>query len=364
MRIVIDARESGTSTGRYVDKLIEYLHGLKPAYDITVLTKPGRLEYMRVLAPNFKHAASSAREFTFSEQTKLPQQLRSLRPDLVHFGMTQQPLLYFGPSITTVHDLTTIRFNNPAKNFLAFKFKQLIYRLVIVWAAHKSKAIIAPSNFVRNDLANFASVKQSKIHVTYEAADKIKEPAETVPKLKPSGFLFYVGRATPHKNLVRLVEAFEIVLKTQPELKLVLAGRTDKNYKTLQNLVKRKNLTSQVIFTGKVSEGGLRWLYENCLAYVYPSLSEGFGLPALEAMVHGAPLTCSNLTSLPEICGPAALFFDPTDVNDMATKINKIAASSSLREELVDAGYKQAAKYSWAKMAAQTLAIYEQALKP
>jgi len=363
MKIIIDARESGTSTGRYIDKLVEYLHKLKPDFEVVILTKPARLDFIKKIAPTFKVVGSDFKEFSFAEQLSFARQLYKLRADLVHFNAPQQPVLYFGRSVTTVHDLTTARFNNPSKNWLIFKLKQLVYRFVVWWVAHKSKRLIAISSYTKNDLAHFARVKQGKISVTHEAADKITEPVEPIPKLAGKAFVMYVGRPTPHKNLERLVAAMEEVKKSHPEILLVLAGKTDKNYKKLEEFTDRKNLTSQVIFTGFVTEGELRWLYENALAYVFPSLSEGFGLPALEAMAHSLPVVSSNATALPEIYKDAAVYFDPLDSNDMAEKIIKVASDPALRKDLIQKGLRVSASYSWQHMAEQTLKIYKDALK-
>jgi glycosyltransferase involved in cell wall biosynthesis len=361
-KILIDARESGTSTGRYIDKLLENLHALKSGDNFTVLTKKHRIEAVKKIAPSFEVVESNYKEFTFSEQFRYVWQLYGIKNDLVHFGMAHQPVLYFGDCVTTVHDLTTARFRNPAKNFLVFKFKQLVYKLVIKRAAKKSKHIIVPSEYVKKDLTSSTGIDPSKISVTYEAADKIRVSAEPIPKLKSANFLLYVGRPFPHKNLWRLIEAFELLKQTHPNLKLVLAGKKDLQYERHEKKVIKKGING-VIFTGFVSEGNLRWLYENCQAYVFPSLSEGFGLPALEAMAHGAPVVSSNATCLPEIYGQAAYYFDPLDVADMATKINDVLSEDKLRSKLVAVGQKQAAKYSWERMAKQTIDIYQRALK-
>jgi glycosyltransferase involved in cell wall biosynthesis len=159
MKIAIDARESGTSTGRYIDKLVEYLHKLQPKHQIVVLTKKHRVDYLRSIAPNFEVVRSDFKEFTFSEQFGFWKQLKKLSPDLVHFGQTQQPILYRGKVVTTVHDLTTARFRNPAKNLLIFKFKQWVYRGVIWLVAHKSARIITASRYVKKDIAQFAHIK-------------------------------------------------------------------------------------------------------------------------------------------------------------------------------------------------------------
>jgi glycosyltransferase involved in cell wall biosynthesis len=172
----------------------------------------------------------------------------------------------------------------------------------------------------------------------------------------------YVGRATPHKNLKRLIEAFEILKPKYPELMLVFAGKFDANYHWLEALASHKRLADSVVFTDFVSEGQLRWLYEHTAAYVFPSLSEGFGLPGIEAMAQGAPVVAAKATSLPEIYGPAAEYFDPKITFDMAQKISRVISDTELRGQLIKTGRAQAAKYSWQTTAKQTLEIYKKAL--
>jgi glycosyltransferase involved in cell wall biosynthesis len=172
----------------------------------------------------------------------------------------------------------------------------------------------------------------------------------------------YVGRPQPHKNLGRLIEAYAQLKQSNPDLKLVLAGKKDALYRQHERAVKRQGITG-VVFTGFVSEGQLRWLYEHTAAYVFPSLSEGFGLPPLEAMMHGAPVVSSNATCLPEVNGDAAVYFDPLDVANMAGQIAKVLGSEKLRHDLIAKGRKQAAQYSWRRMAEQTLDVYERVLE-
>ncbi|HVV25574.1 MAG TPA: glycosyltransferase family 1 protein [Candidatus Saccharimonadales bacterium] len=360
-KIVIDARESGTSTGRYVDKLIEYLAKLQPAFEIVVLTKSHRLAALRELAPAFDIQAADFKEFTFAEQLGLKKRLNQLRPDLVHFSMTQQPIWYHHKKLTTIHDLTTARFHNPDKHVLTFFIKQLVYRHVIKSAARKSRVVFTPTEFVKDDVVKFTGVSPDKVMVTYEAADAISDKAEVVPGLVSKRFLLYVGRPTPHKNLERLIDAFRTLRQQHPELYLVLAGKKDRNYERIEDMV-RTSAIKGVYFTDFVSEGRLRWLYEHCAAYVFPSLSEGFGLPGLEAMAHGAPVVSSNATCLPEVYGQAARYFDPTDTVSLADAINEVLSDKNLRRELTENGRKQVKKYSWRRMAEQTLAAYEKML--
>ena len=361
-KIVIDARESGTSTGRYTDKLIEYLHNLKPKHEIVLLAKKHRFEYLGAVAPTFKLVETPYKEFTFGEQLGFMQQIKRQHADLVHFPMVQQPAFYRGRVVTTMQDLTGIRFRNPIKNPIVFWVKLPVYKWLNKHAAKKSTLLITPTQFVKDDVAEYTHVDPAKITVTLEAADRIPEAPESVDELKGKTFMMYLGRPTPHKNLGRLIEAFRLLQKDRPELYLALVGKTDGNYQLHEKYVREQGITN-VVFTGFVSEGQRRWMFENCAVYAFPSLSEGFGLPGLEAMMHGAPVASSNATCLPEVHGNAAHYFDPLNVTDMAAKIGEVIDDEGLRQELIKKGRKQAAKFSWKRMAEQTLAVYEQALK-
>lgn len=362
-KIAIDAREINTSTGRYISKLLEYLQKIDYENRYLVLLRPADMDKWEPNNPNFAKVACPYKEFTFSEQIGLRKQLKELKPDLVHFGMVQQPILYRGKAVTTMHDLTTVRFRNPAKNPVIFWIKQQVYKFVNWYVPKKNKFIITPSEFTKKDVASFAHVNPDKIIVTHEAADEINEPAEPIKSLQSKPFIFYVGRPQPHKNLARLIEAFAIIKKTHPDLRLVLAGRKDKVYDSYIKDATRLGVADSVIFTGYVTDGQLKWLYRGCKAYVFPSLSEGFGLPGLEAMIHRAPVASSTATCLPEIYGDAAWYFNPYDVHDMARSIKEVLENTELCNKLIRSGREQAAKYSWQKMAEQTLQVYEQALK-
>lgn len=362
MKIVIDARELRTSTGRYIERLLHYLQQLDTKHSFIVLLKPKDMDGWNPTSRRFTKVACPYKEFSFwGEQIGLWKQLHGLKPDLVHFGMVQQPLLYRGKVVTTFHDLTTARFRNPAKNWLVFTFKRWVYKWVNKFAAFKSRAIITPTEFTKDDVAKFTRTNSRKFTVTYEAADRIKEDPEPIEELVGSRFMFYVGRPQPHKNLNRLIEAFAVAKQTHPDLKLVLVGKTDALYKRLQRRARAKHIPD-VLFTGFVSEGQLRWLYKHAAVYAFPSLSEGFGLPGLEAMAHGCPVVSSNATCLPEVYGDAAEYFDPRDTWDMARAITDVVGDEKLRSELITKGRTQAAKYSWERMAKQTLAVYEEVL--
>lgn len=361
MRIIIDARELRTSTGRYIERLLHYLQQIDNDNDYIVLLYPKDIEGWQPTNPRFLKVACPHKEFTFSEQVGMLRQLKQLNADLVHFGMIQQPVLYHGKTVTTMMDLTTARFRNPSKNAVGFWLKQQLYKWGIRWVAHKSQHIITISNYVKADLAQFAHVNPDKITTTHLAADPIIIEPEVVSGLEDSSFVLYVGRPQPHKNLERLVQAFVISQARHPDLRLVLVGKTDDNYRRLQAWSESRGIKN-IAFTGFVSEGQLRWLYEHARVYVFPSLSEGFGLPGLEAMQYGLPVASSNATCLPEVYKNAALYFDPLDINDMAEKIQIILDDPKVAEELAAEALKLVKTYSWHRTAEQTLKIYKDIL--
>lgn len=362
-KIVIDARELRTSTGRYVERLLHYLQEVDTdlSHRYIVLLKPKDMEDWKPYSKRFSKIACRYKEFGMAEQILFLWQLMRLKPDLVHFPMVQQPILYQGKVVTSMLDLTTLRFRNPTKNPIIHSLKRWVYRWVNFIAARKSKAIITLSEYVKDDVAKSMSTNSRKIHVTYAAGNSLNESSKPIKELKGKQFIMYVGRPFPHKNLSRLVEAFSIIKHDLPELHLVLAGKEDIFFRQLKRKIEQHGMPD-VHFTGRISDGQLKWLYENTAAYIFPSLSEGFGLPGLEAMAHGAPVVSSDATSLPEIYGDAAYYFDPHDVDAMAKAIKAVLTRPDLRKKLLKEGRKQVKKFSWKRMAEQTLAVYRDVL--
>jgi glycosyltransferase involved in cell wall biosynthesis len=361
-KVLIDARELRTSTGRYVERMLHYLQQVDLENDYIILLTPKDIDGWLPNNPRFTKVATKYKEFTFGEQLGLLRQIRKLKPDLVHFPMVQQPVLYRGRTVTTLQDLTTCRFRNPSKNLIVFSIKQQIYKAINWYIPRKATEIITPSEFVKRDIIRFAHLpNDKKFTVTYESSDFIDETPAPLPDLTNKKFIMYVGRPLPHKNLERLIDTFALLRQRHPDLHLVLVGKEDALYRRHKQYVGRQGIKG-ITFTGFVSEASLRWLYENTLAYIFPSLSEGFGLPPLEAMRHGAPVAASDATCIPEVLGDAAHYFNPLNIQDMATKIAEVIDNEALRKNLIEAGAAQAQKYSWQRMAEQTLAVYKKAL--
>lgn len=360
MHIVIDARSRTSSTGKYVDRLIEHIQKIDHENRYTILISSE--DKWRPLAENFSALPCPFPQFSVNplDQFKFAGQLYSLKPDLVHFSMTQQPLLYFGKIVTTTHDLTMLRFTRAGKHNIVFhKFRMMLYRFMFWWSHRKSKAIIVPSKYVAEDLAKLQPFTKKKISVTYESSEPPISAKPTPLKGVSKPFIFHTGSPFPHKNIEGLVKAFELLADSHPDLQLVLSGKQEQYFDKLAKKVAKSPVADRVIIPGWTTAGELKWLYQNAAAYVLPSFSEGFGLPGLEAMAHGCPLASSNATCLPEIYGDAALFFNPNDVEDMAMKIERLLNDQGFAKELVAREAAQLKKYSWERMAEQTIEIYQ-----
>jgi len=280
--------------------------------------------------------------------------------------MTQQPIFYFGNIVTTTHDLIMFDYARPGKTPLPlFKIKMLGYRFLFFWAHLKSKKIIVPTKFVAADLKHRQPWANKKIVVTYEAAlpplPGSGEPVEDVTE----PFLLYVSNVFPHKNAENLVKAFDILHQKHPRLQLVMVGKKEQYYERLAKFIAPLPAAGSILLPGFkafVTDAQLKWLYEHCIAYTYVSFADGFGLSPLEAMTHGAPCVISEASCLPEVCGPAAHYCNPHSPTDIAEKIDEVLRSEKLRKELIAAGKAQIKKYSWAKMAEETLVVYKELL--
>lgn len=360
--IVLDARLINSSTGRYIERLVHYLEQIDTTNKYTIIVPSKDKTFYTPNNSNFSVVVSDHPIYSLSEQTGFKKLLDGLKPDLVHFCMPQQPILYGGKSVTTVHDLTLLKTYNSDKNWLVFHIKQLVGKFVFKQIAKTNIKIITPSEYTKKEYVQFAPKAANKTVVTYEAAETPDlENTKPYDDLPFKQFIMYVGQQSDYKNIRRLADAHQKLLSNYPDLGLVLVGKKVANIKANEIFFDKMGYRN-VHFTDFIADEQRDWLYQHTLAYVFPSLMEGFGLPGLEAMASGAPVVSSNATCLPEIYGDAAIYFNPIDTDDMAEKIDAVISSEALRTELVEKGNNQVAKYSWQHMAEQTHEVYLEAL--
>ncbi|NCU39274.1 glycosyltransferase, partial [Candidatus Saccharibacteria bacterium] len=265
--IVIEARNMPTSTGRYVEMLVRYLEKIDTVNRYSVLMYPDKMDKWVPSNPNFTAVPCPYKEYSFSEQVGLKQQLDALKPDLVHFSMPQQPVLYRGKVVTTIQDLTTARFRNPDKNAVVFWVKQQVYKWLIKYVSHKSVQLIAISDFTRHDIAEYAGVSVDKITVTHEAADDFDQPAQEIESLVGKQFIMGDGRARPHKNLRRQIQAFAILHEAYPDLYFLLTGKQDKAIEEYKRMIEELGLSDRIVIAGFIPDGQLKWAMAHCQAF-------------------------------------------------------------------------------------------------
>ncbi len=359
-RIVIDARKMKSSTGRVVEELLKNLEQLDNANEYKILVLESEKDYYKPLKPNFEVMVADFPHYTFSEQLGLNTFLRKLKPDLVFFYMPQQPLLYTGATVTFVHDLNLLRVKENDMGKAELAIKKLIFGALLWTVSKRSKHLIVPTKYTKDDLVSFARISPTKVTVSSEGMIAIGQP-EPVPKFGKKPYLVYLGRAEPYKNNRRLIEAQQALRAKHPGLGLVFIGQIDDLRKSDMQWVK-DNGYKDVRFAGWLTDEQAAWLYKNAEAFVQPSLMEGFGLPVLEAMQQGVAVASTNATCSPEVYGDAANYFDPLDTKDMVRAIDEILTDKNLSANLIKKGYKQVKKYSWHDMSVRILDVFKQVL--
>lgn len=364
MRIVIDARMYGpqrwTGIGRYLQNLIAQLEQYNHADEFIVLLGPDNFDEYQPAAANFRKELAPWPPYSFGEQIGLARLLNKLQPHLVHFASPNAPLLYFGHRVTTIHDLTLLDYDTSRQKNLKSKVKRLVFRGVMWWDIRISKAILTPTVYVKNQIERRYHVAAEKVVATILSVDPTMAASEPLERfgITTSGYLLYVGNCYPYKNVSQLLEAFAILPPERANVQLILVGRDDYFRDQLKARVQALNLGNRVIFTGGVTDGELVSLYQNAALYVYPSLSEGFGLQGLEAMAHGVPVLAANASCLPETCGEAAVYFEPGSAVDLAHTMNDLLIDQTKRLQLREAGLAHVGQFSWRRTAEQTMDAY------
>lgn len=379
MRIGIDARffggEQSKGLGRYTQKLIAHLATSSSEHEYVVFLQQEAYDKWEIHNPKITPVLAPYHWYSIKEQLFMPWKIWRSRVDLMHFPHFNVPLLYWGRFVVTIHDIIIILFPTERATTLGpllYTFKHWAGQMVMRHAVKRSSHIITVSEYSKKDIVGYYHVAPEKITVTYEAAENEHPPCtdEEMTAVKErygikKPYILYIGNAYPHKNLEVLLAALkgakEEAEKKEKELpwQLVLVGKKDYFYARLKQDAWAKSIDSDVLFPGFVPDADLPCLYEGATAYVFPSRYEGFGLPALEAMLHHTPVLAANASCLPEILGDAALYFDPNDISGIIKAVERITTDAGLRAELRAKGEAQAKKYSWNTMMQQTHTVYD-----
>lgn len=281
--------------------------------------------------------------------------------DLIHFPDYASPVFTLTNSISTIHDLSMVTM----RKYRTFA-QNVVKNLLLQNTRLRSKVLICDSYFTRGEVLKYFPDLEDKCRVVHLGVNKVDvgvmDSIVEELSLIPKEYLLYVGTLAPHKNIVKLIRSFGILVAQGYCGNLVIAGGNGWMYEEIFDVVRNLNIEKKVIFTGFISQNRLEGLYKYASVLINGSLYEGFGLPPLEGMIRNIPAIVSDIPVFREVAGDAAIYFDPYDEKDMAEKIGMVLDDAQLREEMISKGLEKVKEYSWEKCARETLKVYEEVL--
>jgi glycosyltransferase involved in cell wall biosynthesis len=364
VRVAIDARKlHDFGIGTYIRTLLRNLSRIDQQNEYVLLCHEADMGVAEALGPNFRTVLEPSGNYSITEQVHVPWVLRREKPDVFHAPHYVLPVATPCRSVVTIHDCIHLMFPQYLPNRAAYA-----YARAAMWsAARRSDRIVTASEASKRDILHFFNVPAEKISVVPHAIDGrflIEPPAENIARVRERyqldhGFVLYTGAIKPHKNLVRLIEAFaELRQGPFEDLKLLIIGDEISKLPSLRRAVHSHKLHKHVRFLGYVPDDTLAILYRLAAVFVFPSLYEGFGLPPLEAMASGTPVVTSNVSSLPEVVGDAAVLVDPYRVDSIVEGVRRVLLDPQLAAELRKKGVARAREFSWEQSVSRTHDIY------
>ena len=366
MRVAIDVRKlHDYGIGTYVSNLVRQLARIDDETDYVLLCRHRDARLAASLGENFRTVTQKAPNYSIREQLTVPLSLGRTGATLFHAPHYVLPPLTPCRAVVTIHDCIHLRFPQYLPNRLAH-----LYARSQLWAAtRRARRVLTVSQASKQDIMRFFDVPDTKVTVIPNAIDERfrQAPADgALVRVReryqlPERFIMYAGNVKPHKNLERLVDAFVAVRRRGlDELGLLLTGSEVSLYAPLRRAVHRYNLHKHVRFLGYQTTETLAVLYRLADVFVFPSLYEGFGLSPLEAIASGTPVVASNVSSLPEVLGDAAVLVDPLDAAAIADGITRVLEDADLRADLHHKGLARAGRFSWEQSVKQVRRIYQE----
>lgn len=360
-RIAIDVRMAHhTGIGRYIRGFVPKLEEGRPPEREYVLL--GYEKHHADFPSHFKFVQASSPVYSIREQWELPYLAHSY--DCIHIPHYNAPLFNGTKLIITVHDLIHLHFQGQLPSLPA----RVYARTVLPWIVQKASAIITVSEYTRVDLIKTLNVHPEKITVIHHGIDSAfldsQKPAEQTTE-KSAPYFLYVGLLKTHKNIGVLLDAFQKLKKKHaiPELRLQLIGKADTKQSVVRKWLEIIKGRSDISLVCGISDEELRNRYRNALAFVLPSLYEGFGFPLLEAAASKIPIIGARTSSIPEVMGEdAALYFDPYSASELESQMKRVLMDESLRDRLIQEGLKRLSLFDWQTASQKTVNVYESVL--
>jgi glycosyltransferase involved in cell wall biosynthesis len=369
VRVAIDIRKlHDFGIGTYIRNLLRHLARLDRENEYVLFCSPGDSASVRALGANFRAVPDRSTHYSLREQLSLPLAAAREKVDVYHAPHYVLPMLAPGRPVVTIHDCIHLMF----PEYLPHRLGKVYARAMMSSVTRRAHRILTVSESSKRDILRFFRVRPEKISVIYNAIDeqfRVPPTDEAIARVREryqldDPFVLYVGNVKPHKNVERLIDAFALLRRRAVErLKLVIIGDEISKHQTLRRAVHRHKLHKHVRFLGFVPDHTLSVLYRLTGVFVFPSLYEGFGLPPLEAMACGAPVITSNVSSLPEVVGDAALLVDPYSSEAIADAIVRVLSDSTLASCLRAKGLARAKDFSWERSVARTLEIYREVVQ-
>jgi len=373
VKIAIDIRRmTEFGVGTYIRNVVRTLGRLDRKNQYVLIGSPGQMHEFAALPENFEIIPASGPERTLRGYREFRTALTRLDCDLVHVpNLFSIPRGMPCPYVLTVHDMVEHMSRPWGRSGFWRALRWQLTRRVLEGAAR----IVAVSNFTKTEIEKLFGIPADRIEVVYNAIDErfLRGHTSTAERELIAQryqvtypFLLYAGRISPHKNVVRMIEAFS-ALKAElekdhiyPDLKLIIIGDDLSGNPDLRRTVVRSGVQNDVRFLGFVPIEVLRIFYDEAKVFVFPSLYEGFGLPPLEAMAHGTPVVTSNVSSLPEVVGSAAVLVNPENVFEIMRALHRVLIDQALRSRMVELGYQQVKRFSWEASVRRILDVYRQ----
>ena len=370
MNIAIDVRRiDDFGVGTYIRNLVRTLAASDDSNRYVLLGDPEKIAQVTVLPANFRPVAWGDTKPNWKQGLQLDRLLQGYSVNLLHFPHLRTALMVPCQYLMTVHDVADFIYGRHTG------WKQSIRWRLVRRTLRQARRIMAVSRATQRDLENYFGIPASRVTVVENAIDerflqhtRREEQLLVLERYRVTDpFLLYVGSARPQKNLPRLIESFA-VLKGElrdhrkfANLKLLIIGDELSEHPDLRRLVIRTRMQDNVRFLGFVPLEILRVFYQSAEVFVFPSLHEGFGLPPLEAMAQGTPVVTSNVSSLPEVVGDAAVLVAPENVFEIARGVERVLLDEDLRAQLRTRGQRQIARFSWERSIQQVRQIYAEA---
>lgn len=371
MKVAIDIRRvADFGVGTYIRNIVRALSRLDHENQYFLIGSPEKTKEIGPLPPNFSTVAFVEGDAHLRGYFEFRSVLRRLRCDLVHVPhLFWMPRALPCPYVVTVHDVLEHMSRAREKSSLRRSMHFHLTRQVLLGASR----IFAVSQFTKSELEKLFGIPSHRIEVVYNAIDERflhghanQSDRDIIAQRYQVNypFLLYAGRISPHKNLVRIIEAFSALKASLakegkiPDLKLIIIGDELSKHPDLRRTVIKSGVQNDVRFLGFVPIEVLRIFYDSAKIFVFPSLYEGFGLPPLEAMVHGTPVVTSNTSSLPEVVGNAAVLVNPENVFEIMRALQRVLLDQGFRERMKMRSYQQSQRFSWESSARRVLQMY------